>query len=401
MTLPGVILSWRRSVSNLGAISPCHTTCRQGFTPATVVRHGNNVRPFGGDVLTANRAVSSRVGGPTGNRIEASDIPAAKTPARVVAISGPNLLPPGPHWFRSPVRPVQGHRCLRPGQGVSLLRFGPGPLARTGRERDLTLSRAATGPVRTRQATANIRTCPGPESRHARSRPHRSSQWTERSRQSRRVFWGGAVNLPWSGSATSTRLTSRLRFAISTRRAQNSTRSRGQQLVSWCRHVLKRSCPDNVAGIMSVENTDFGKSHLDNSQRPATAIRRSDLARLTGCNLETIRYYETIGIMPDPPRTSKNYRVYDQGHVRRLKFVMRSRELGFGLEEIRGLLALVDGGVQTCGEVQALANTHLGSVRARIADLRRIEDVLASTVARCTGGDVPECPVIDTLSDME
>ncbi len=139
---------------------------------------------------------------------------------------------------------------------------------------------------------------------------------------------------------------------------------------------------------------------MKNHHKSLIVIRRSDLARLTGCNIETIRYYENIGVMPEPPRTSKNYRVYDHGHVGRLKFIMRSRELGFGLEEIRELLALVDGGAQTCGEVQTLANTHLASVRAKIADLRRIEDVLASTVARCTGGDVPECPVIDALTEM-
>jgi MerR family mercuric resistance operon transcriptional regulator len=129
-------------------------------------------------------------------------------------------------------------------------------------------------------------------------------------------------------------------------------------------------------------------------------IRRSDLSRMTGCNLETIRYYENIGVMPEPPRTSKNYRAYDESHVGRLRFIMRSRDLGFTLEEVRDLLALVDGGAQTCGEVQGLANTHLASVRAKIADLRRIERVLSTTVAQCTGDDVPDCPVIDALTEV-
>lgn len=138
------------------------------------------------------------------------------------------------------------------------------------------------------------------------------------------------------------------------------------------------------------------KSH----HRSVKVIRRSDLARMTGCNLETIRYYENIGVMPQPPRTAKNYRAYDEDHVGRLRFIMRARELGFALEEVRDLLALVDGGAQTCGEVQVLANAHLASVRAKIADLRRIEHVLASTVAQCTGDDVPDCPVIDALTGM-
>ena len=139
---------------------------------------------------------------------------------------------------------------------------------------------------------------------------------------------------------------------------------------------------------------------MKNDHRSVKILRRGDLARLTGCNLETIRYYETIGVMPEPPRSSKNYRVYDDTHVTRLRFVMRARELGFTLDEVRDLLAMVDGGQQTCGEVQALATAHLASVRAKIADLKRIEQVLSSTVAQCTGDDVPECPVIDALTEV-
>lgn len=139
---------------------------------------------------------------------------------------------------------------------------------------------------------------------------------------------------------------------------------------------------------------------MKNDHRSVKILRRGDLARLTGCNLETIRYYETIGVMPEPPRSSKNYRVYDDSHVTRLRFVMRARGLGFTLDEVRDLLAMVDGGQQTCGEVQALATAHLASVRAKIADLKRIEQVLSSTVAQCTGDDVPECPVIDALTEV-
>jgi MerR family mercuric resistance operon transcriptional regulator len=123
------------------------------------------------------------------------------------------------------------------------------------------------------------------------------------------------------------------------------------------------------------------------------------LARATGCNLETIRYYEKIGIMPDPPRNTKGYRSYDDAHVRRLKFVMRSRDLGFTLEEVRGLLGLVDEQSRTCAEVQVIAEDHLTDVRAKIADLKRIEGVLSDTVARCTGDAAPECAVIDALLD--
>jgi len=127
-------------------------------------------------------------------------------------------------------------------------------------------------------------------------------------------------------------------------------------------------------------------------------LKRADLARRTGCNLETIRYYEKIGMMPDPPRTASGYRVYDEGHVSRLRFILRARELGFAIEQIRGLLELVDGGTQTCAEVKERTERHLMDVRAKIADLKRIEKVLAATASRCSGEDVPECPVLDALA---
>ncbi|GIX11806.1 helix-turn-helix domain-containing protein [Elioraea sp.] len=130
----------------------------------------------------------------------------------------------------------------------------------------------------------------------------------------------------------------------------------------------------------------------------AKGLQRAELARRTGCNLETIRYYEKIGMMPDPPRTASGYRVYDEGHVSRLRFILRARELGFSIEEIRGLLALVDGGTQTCAEVKERTERHLADVRAKIADLRRIERVLAATAAKCTGNEVPDCPVLDALT---
>ena len=127
-------------------------------------------------------------------------------------------------------------------------------------------------------------------------------------------------------------------------------------------------------------------------------LLRAELARLTGCNLETIRYYEKIGLMPDPPRTAARYRVYDEDHLSRLQFILRARELGFIIEEIRGLLDLVDEGDQTCAEIKERTERHLTDVRAKIADLKRIEKILASTAAQCSGDDVPECPVLEALT---
>lgn len=127
-------------------------------------------------------------------------------------------------------------------------------------------------------------------------------------------------------------------------------------------------------------------------------LQRAELARRAGCNLETIRYYEKIGMMPHPPRTASGYRVYDAGHVSRLQFILRARELGFRIEEIRGLLALVDGGTQTCAEIKERTERHIADIRAKIADLRRIERVLATIAAKCTGDEVPDCPILEALT---
>lgn len=138
---------------------------------------------------------------------------------------------------------------------------------------------------------------------------------------------------------------------------------------------------------------------MSNDHAIASDLKRSDLARLTGCNLETIRYYENVGLMPDPPRTASGHRRYGARHVERLNFVIRARELGFTMEEIRGLLSLVDRGSHTCAEVERMGRHHLDVVRAKIRDLQAIEAVLAGTIARCTSTDTPDCPLLDVLSE--
>jgi MerR family mercuric resistance operon transcriptional regulator len=128
-------------------------------------------------------------------------------------------------------------------------------------------------------------------------------------------------------------------------------------------------------------------------------IHIGELSRQTGCNVETIRYYERVGLLPRPPRSEARYRLYDTADVRRLAFVRRARELGFTLDEVRALLALsVSDGGDTCAEVRQLAAGHLADVRTRIADLRSLERVLSDAVRRCDAGEVPGCPLIDSLS---
>lgn len=127
-------------------------------------------------------------------------------------------------------------------------------------------------------------------------------------------------------------------------------------------------------------------------------LTRGRLSKLTGCNIETIRYYERAGLMPKPRRGANGYRLYDAADVRRLSFIRRSRELGFSLEEIRGLLKLVDGGGRSCGEVRDMTLAHADDIRAKIVDLRRMERILKEMASKCEGDDIPECPILEALS---
>jgi len=126
------------------------------------------------------------------------------------------------------------------------------------------------------------------------------------------------------------------------------------------------------------------------------SIPIGELSRRTACNIETIRYYERIGILPEPPRRGR-YRRYGSEDVSRLGFIRRSRELGFTLIEVRALLGLAAGGHASCAEARDLAASHLKDVRSRLSDLRRMERVLADAVRACDAGSAPGCPLIDAL----
>ena len=122
-----------------------------------------------------------------------------------------------------------------------------------------------------------------------------------------------------------------------------------------------------------------------------------ELSDLTAVNIETIRYYERIKMLPAPPRTAGGRRVYDRGHLRTLAFIRRSRELGFSLDEIRALIRLGGPDKASCRQVREIAMQHLDNIRAKIADLRKMERLLSKTVAQCTGTTAPDCPVLDIL----
>jgi MerR family mercuric resistance operon transcriptional regulator len=121
------------------------------------------------------------------------------------------------------------------------------------------------------------------------------------------------------------------------------------------------------------------------------------LSRLTGVNIETIRYYEKIKVLRTPPRTEGGRRVYGPTETRVLAFIRRARELGFRLDDIRALLALGAPAKASCADVREIAAHHLAEIRAKIADLRNLERLLAKTIARCSGSRVPDCPVVEIL----
>ena len=122
-----------------------------------------------------------------------------------------------------------------------------------------------------------------------------------------------------------------------------------------------------------------------------------ELSKRTGCNIETIRFYERDGIMPSPSRSSGGHRLFNENQLRRLFFIRRCRELGFTLKEIRSFLSLVDNNSYTCDQVLELTRNHVREVKQKIADLNKMKRVLNEMTSKCAGGDIPECPIIDRL----
>ncbi|AGK59733.1 heavy metal resistance transcriptional regulator HmrR [Hyphomicrobium denitrificans 1NES1] len=125
-----------------------------------------------------------------------------------------------------------------------------------------------------------------------------------------------------------------------------------------------------------------------------------ELGKLTETKIETIRYYERIGLLPPPARTSSNYRVYSDDQVGRLSFVRRARDLGFTIDEVRELLSLSDQKNRSCGAVDAIARQHLSDVDRKIADLTALRRELDSIIGQCSCGTIAECRIIEALSPV-
>jgi MerR family mercuric resistance operon transcriptional regulator len=122
-----------------------------------------------------------------------------------------------------------------------------------------------------------------------------------------------------------------------------------------------------------------------------------ELARAAGVNVETIRYYERIKLLPQPVRAPRRHRIYGQEHLRRLVFIRRARELQFSIVQVHELLAFAGPGQLPCCDVKLIAAKQLTHIRAKISDLCKLELMLATAVEKCSGQQRAECPVLDLL----
>ena len=128
-------------------------------------------------------------------------------------------------------------------------------------------------------------------------------------------------------------------------------------------------------------------------------MKIGELSRATGTNVETIRYYERIGLLPKPQRTEANYRNYAPAHVERLNFVRHARGLGFDIVDIRSLLDLADQPDRDCAEADRIATGHFAAVERKIGKLEQLRKELASMIQQCRGGQISDCRIMGALGD--
>lgn len=131
------------------------------------------------------------------------------------------------------------------------------------------------------------------------------------------------------------------------------------------------------------------------------AFSIGELARRSGCNIETIRYYERIGILPPAERTAGRYRLFSGEDVRRLRFVRRARELEFPLDEVRSLLALSAQRHGVCAKARGLIVDRLRDVRTKIAALEAIEQMLIAAIGQCRAEGASGCTFISALASFD
>ena len=130
-------------------------------------------------------------------------------------------------------------------------------------------------------------------------------------------------------------------------------------------------------------------------------MKIGELARVTGTNAETIRYYERIELLLKPDRTEGNYRDYAPHHVERLNFVRHARGLGFDIADIRSLLDLAEHPDRDCAEADRIATGHLTAVDAKIGRLEQLRSELTRMIQQCRGGQISDCRIMEALGDHD
>lgn len=136
-------------------------------------------------------------------------------------------------------------------------------------------------------------------------------------------------------------------------------------------------------------------------QAMSRTLMIGDLARLTGTKVNTIRFYEDIGLLPRAIRTASGRRTYASPDVRRLSFIRHGRALGFSTDEIRSLLDLADAPDKDCAQAAAIARRHLADIEVRIGRLRTLQEALCEVAVSCEGGRAADCRVIEAIADTE
>lgn len=130
-------------------------------------------------------------------------------------------------------------------------------------------------------------------------------------------------------------------------------------------------------------------------------LRIGDLARQTATKVETIRWYEKVGLLPAPTRTGGNYRVYGNAELTRLSFIRRARDLGFSLDQVRKLFDLASDAAAECDDVHASASAHIVEIDRKLADLTALRHELTTMVISCKGGRVDQCRILEALAPFE
>ncbi len=120
-------------------------------------------------------------------------------------------------------------------------------------------------------------------------------------------------------------------------------------------------------------------------------------AQRSGVSAKMVRHYESLGLLPPVPRTEAGYRRYGEREVHTLRFIRRARDLGFGIEEIRNLLALWQDGARPSREVKRVALAHAADLQRRIDALEAMRRTLTALAAHCHGDQRADCPILDDL----